>query len=67
MLPRLQAEEALAGLSLLTAGGSMMVEKRGYDRLIRMLEKQAGQERERPAGGDPWGLGVPMIEEPARG
>ena len=63
MLPRLQAEEQLVTLNLLTAGGSMIVDKHGYQRLVGSLKRAAGREEPRPKTGDPWGLGITVVTE----
>lgn len=47
-LPRIQAEQHLDLLNLITAASSMQISEQSYRQIVRMLEQRAGAERPRP-------------------
>jgi hypothetical protein len=69
MLPRLQAEEDLRTVSAVAAAfGSMKDAER--KRYLRRLERAMGSDvadASSRRGGDPWGLGIPVVREVVSG
>lgn len=65
MLPRVQAERDLRMLNV-AAAASGNLKPDALRRYVRRLELDAGiREKPVPGSRDPWGMGIPVIEETA--
>lgn len=65
MLPRLKAERDIRMMNVIGAGTGSL-KKAAHQRFVRRLEREA-RGSESHAHRDPWGLGIPVIEEAAGG